>query len=59
MSELPVTLEDIDIKGIKELVKNDSIGKLRLINIWATWCVPVSQNFLILLLLTECIADVN
>jgi peroxiredoxin len=44
-SELPVTLEDIDIKGIKELVKNDSIGKLRLINIWATWCGPCVTEF--------------
>ena len=44
-SELPVTLEDIDIKGIKELVKNDSTGKLRLINIWATWCGPCVTEF--------------
>jgi len=26
-----------DAKGIKELVRNDS-GKLRLVNVWATWC---------------------
>ncbi|HLB73933.1 MAG TPA: redoxin domain-containing protein [Sedimentisphaerales bacterium] len=32
-----VTLEMIDANGIKELVANDS-GKLRLVNIWATWC---------------------
>ncbi len=34
-----VTVEIIDIKSIKELVKNDS-GKLRLINIWTTWSGP-------------------
>jgi peroxiredoxin len=44
-SELPVTLEDIDIKGIKGLVRNDSTGKLRLINIWATWCGPCVTEF--------------
>lgn len=32
-----VALEMTDAKGIKELVANDS-GKLRLVNIWATWC---------------------
>lgn len=35
----PVTLSDINIAGIKKLVKNDS-KKLRLINVWATWCGP-------------------
>ncbi len=34
-----VTVEMIDIKGVKELVKNEA-GKLRLINVWATWCGP-------------------
>jgi thiol-disulfide isomerase/thioredoxin len=35
----PVILETIDEAGIKELLKNNS-GKLRLINVWATWCGP-------------------
>ena len=35
----PVKLETIDEAGIKNLVKNNS-GKLRLINVWATWCGP-------------------
>ena len=35
----PVDLSTIDVKGIQSLVKNDS-GKLRLINVWATWCGP-------------------
>lgn len=34
-----VQLKSIDEKGIKELAQNDS-GKLRLINVWATWCGP-------------------
>jgi len=35
----PVTLSDIDLKGIEALAKNDS-PKLRVINLWATWCGP-------------------
>lgn len=35
----PVELALCDVKGIASLVKNDS-GKLRLINVWATWCGP-------------------
>jgi thiol-disulfide isomerase/thioredoxin len=35
----PVTLNLIDKHGIKDLLSNSS-GKLRLINIWATWCAP-------------------
>jgi peroxiredoxin len=44
-AELPVSLEDIDAQGIKDLVKNTSSGKLRLINIWATWCGPCVTEF--------------
>ncbi len=35
----PVTLESIDDEGVKKLLKNET-DKLRLINIWATWCGP-------------------
>jgi peroxiredoxin len=38
-NEQEVTLEQINEKGIADLLKNDS-EKLRLINIWATWCGP-------------------
>ena len=34
-----MTIEEIDEAGIKKLLKNDS-DKLRLINVWATWCGP-------------------
>jgi len=35
----PVDLEAIDDAGIKALLKNDT-DKVRLINVWATWCGP-------------------
>ena len=37
--EKSVELNEINIVGIQHLMKNDS-KKLRLINIWATWCGP-------------------
>lgn len=40
----PVSVEPIDLEGVKQLVKNDS-GKLRLINIWATHCGPCLIEF--------------
>ena len=40
----PVNLADIDIEKAKELVANKNSGKLRLINIWATWCGPCVQE---------------
>jgi peroxiredoxin len=40
----PVSLDAIDADGITKLVKNGS-DKLRLINLWATWCVPCVQEF--------------
>jgi thiol-disulfide isomerase/thioredoxin len=40
----PVDVEMIDEAGIKELIKNGS-GKLRLINVWATWCGPCVTEF--------------
>lgn len=43
-SELPVTIENIDAAGIKELIQNKS-DKLRLINVWATWCGPCVMEF--------------
>ena len=40
----PVSLEMIDEAGIKDLLKNNS-DKLRLINVWATWCGPCMIEF--------------
>ncbi len=40
----PVTLEKIDLDGVKKLLANDS-DQLRLINIWATWCGPCVAEF--------------
>ena len=37
----PVSLETIDEDGVRKLAKNDT-KKLRLINVWATWCGPYS-----------------
>ena len=40
----PVTLDTLDEAGIRDLVKNSS-DKLRLINIWATWCGPCVEEY--------------
>jgi peroxiredoxin len=40
----PVSVNMIDEAGIKELLQNKS-DKLRLINVWATWCGPCVTEF--------------
>lgn len=40
----PVSLQQVDEKGLADLLKNKT-DKLRLINVWATWCVPCVQEF--------------
>jgi thiol-disulfide isomerase/thioredoxin len=39
-----VTLVDIDVEGLKTLVKNDT-DKYRLFNVWSTSCVPCVAEF--------------
>ncbi len=43
-NERPVTLEKLKEPEIKALVSNDS-KKLRLINVWATWCAPCVAEY--------------
>ena len=40
----PVSVEKIDVTGVKDLMKNDSEDML-MINVWATWCGPCVSEF--------------
>ncbi|EDY18673.1 Redoxin domain protein [Chthoniobacter flavus Ellin428] len=40
----PVDVQMIDTAGVSALRKNGS-GRVRLFNVWATWCVPCVQEF--------------
>jgi peroxiredoxin len=40
----PVVLETLDAAGAAALARNDT-KKLRLINVWATWCAPCVKEF--------------
>jgi thiol-disulfide isomerase/thioredoxin len=41
----PVTLETIDEAGVRTLSRNEGGKKLRLLNVWATWCGPCVIEF--------------
>lgn len=44
LAKEPVNVDTLSAGGIRELLKNNS-ANLRLINIWATWCVPCVAEF--------------
>jgi thiol-disulfide isomerase/thioredoxin len=41
----PVTLEKADVAVLKAIRENKGTGKIRLINVWATWCGPCITEF--------------
>jgi peroxiredoxin len=41
----PVALDPVDEAGVRALVKNEGGKKLRLVNVWATWCAPCVIEF--------------
>ncbi|KKK52991.1 hypothetical protein LCGC14_3099260, partial [marine sediment metagenome] len=43
-AEKEVELRESSMEDIKKLIKNDS-DKLRLINVWATWCAPCRLEY--------------
>ncbi len=43
-AKAPVSVTTIDVAGIADLLKNSS-DKLRMINVWATWCGPCVVEF--------------
>lgn len=51
-----VLLEKVDLAAVKTLASNNS-NRLRLINVWATWCAPCVQEFPELVQLSRWLAN--
>jgi thiol-disulfide isomerase/thioredoxin len=47
-----VKLSAIDANGVKELLKNEG-KKLRLVNVWASWCAPCRMEFPQLMIMNQ------
>ena len=43
-ARMPVSIEPVDAAGIAALASNPT-NRLRVINVWATWCVPCVEEF--------------
>lgn len=41
----PVALKELDKNGVANLAANNDSKKLRLINVWATWCGPCVREY--------------
>lgn len=44
LDSTPVEVEVIDAAGVAALRKNDT-GRIRMVNVWATWCAPCVAEF--------------